>query len=215
MRSSTSGSWAAGRMTVRALGEGRGEHRVLGAHDRHEREADLAAAQAPGRGREVVAVAVLDRGAEGAHRLDVQVDRPPPDPVAARVADDDPPETGQQRTEQHEAGAHPGRRLERDEQPLDVARGDLVDVVRRVIDDDAEVAQRLGHDPHVLDLGDVGEPAALTGQGRGGQHLERRVLRAADRDDPRQRLPPDDPEDLAGDRLGPVLPVERSRFSHA
>ena len=32
-----------------ALGEGRGEHRVLGAHDRHEREADLAAAQAPGR----------------------------------------------------------------------------------------------------------------------------------------------------------------------
>ena len=31
----------------RALGEGRGEHRVLGAHDRHEREADLAAAEAP------------------------------------------------------------------------------------------------------------------------------------------------------------------------
>ena len=31
-----------------AFGEGRGEHRVLGAHHRHEREADLAAAQAPG-----------------------------------------------------------------------------------------------------------------------------------------------------------------------
>ena len=145
----------------------------------------------------------------------MEVDRPPPDPVTARVADDDPPETGQQRAEEHEAGAHPGGRLERDEQPLDVARGDLVDVVGRVIDDDAEVAQRLGHDPHVLDLGDVGEPAALTGQGRGGQHLERGVLGAADRDDPRQRLSPDDPEDLAGDRLGPVLPVERSCFSHA
>ena len=43
-----------------AVGQGRREHRVLGAHDRHEREADLGAAQPPGRGREVVAVAVLD-----------------------------------------------------------------------------------------------------------------------------------------------------------
>ena len=201
-------------MTVVALGEGRRQHRVLGAHDRHEREADLAAAQPAGSGREVVAVAVLDRGAERAHRLDVEVDRPPADPVAARVADDDPPEAGQERPEQDEAGAHPGGRLERDEQPLDVARGDLVDVVGRVVHDDPEVAQRLGHDPHVLDLGDVGEPAALAGQGRGGEELEGRVLRAADRDRPVQRPPALDPEDLPGDRLGVVLPVERPRVSH-
>ena len=160
-----------------------------------------AAAQPAGRRREVVAVAVLDRGAQRAHRLDVEVDRPPADPVAARVADDDPPEPGQQRPEEHEAGAHPGGRLERDEQPLDVARGDLVDVVGRVVDDDPEVAQGLGHDPHVLDLGDVGEPAALAGQGRRGEQLEGRVLGAADRHGPLQRPAALDPEDLAGDRL--------------
>ena len=50
---------------------------------------------------------------------------------------------------------HLGRRLERHEQPVDVARGDLVDVVGRVIDDDAQVAQGVGHHPHVLDLGHV------------------------------------------------------------
>ena len=125
------------------------------------------------------------------------------------------PNRRQQRPEQHEAGAHLGRRLERHEQPLDVARGDLVDVVGRVVDDDAEVAQRLGHDPHVLDLGDVGEPAALAGQGRGREQLERRVLRAADRRPcPCSGCRPDDPEDLAGDRLGLVLPVERPSVSH-
>ena len=56
-----------------------------------------------------------------------------------------------------------------------------------MVDDDAEVAQRLGHHAHVLDLGDVGEPAALAGQRRGGQQLERGVLGAADRDGPGQR----------------------------
>src|SRR6476659_5579634 len=135
--------------------------------------------------------------------------------VAARVADDDPPEACQQRPEEHEAGAHPGSRLERDEEPLDVARGDLVDVVGRVIDDDTEVAQCLGHDPHVFDLGDVREPTALTGQRCRREQLERCILGPTDRHDPRQRLTPDDPEDLARDRLRPVLPVKRSCFSHA
>ena len=130
----------------------------------------------PGRAREVVAVAVLDVGAQGAHRVDVEVDRPPADPIAAGVADDDPPEARQERPEQDEAGAHLGRRLERHEEPVHVARGDLVDVRRGMVDDDAQVAQRLGHDAHVLDLGHVGEPAALAGQGRRGQQLERGVL---------------------------------------
>ena len=111
-----------------ALGEGRREHRVLGAHDRHEREADLATAQPARRGREVVAIPVVDRRAQRAHRLDVEVDRAPADPVTARVADDDPAEPRQERPEQHEARAHLRRGLERDEQPLDVARGDLVHV---------------------------------------------------------------------------------------
>ena len=92
------------------------------------------------------------------------------------------PKRGEERPQEHEAGAHLGRGLERHEQPVDVARGDLVDVRRGMVDDDAEVGERLGHRAHVLDLGHVAEPAALAGQGRGGEHLQRRVLGAADPD---------------------------------
>ena len=196
------------------LGQGRGQHRVLRAHHRHERETDLAAAEASRRGGEVVAVPVLDRGTERPHRLDVEVDGAAADPVAAGVADDDLPEPGQERTQEDEACAHPRCRLERNEQPFDVAGGYLVDVIGRVVDDDPEVTQRLGHDPHVLDLRDVREATAFAGQRRGGQQLERGVLRATDRDGPRQRPAALDPEDLLGDRLRPELPVERPRVSH-
>src|SRR5258705_8705793 len=83
-----------------------------------------------------------------------------------------------------------------------------------MVDDDAEVAQRPGHDPDLLDLRDVRESAALTGQGRRGEHLERRVLRAADRDLATQRHAALDAEDLAGHRLGRELPVEGLGVSH-
>ena len=128
MRSSTSGSWAAGRIVVVPSARVAARIAFSVPMTRDEREGHLAAAQPAGRAREVVAVAVVDVGAQGAHRLDVQVDRPPADPVAAGVADDDPPEARQQRAQQDEAGAHLGRRLERHEQPVHVARGDLVDV---------------------------------------------------------------------------------------
>ena len=128
IRSSTSGSCAAGRMVVWPSARVAASMRVLRAHDRDDGERHVGAAQPARRAREVVAVAVLDLGAQGAHRVDVQVDRPPADPVAAGVADDDPPEARQERPQQDEAGAHLGRRLERHEQPVDVARGDLVDV---------------------------------------------------------------------------------------
>ena len=124
-----------------AVGQRRRQDGVLGAHHGHLREVDLGAAQPAGRAREVVAVAVVDVGAQGAHRVDVQVDRPAADAVAAGVADDHPPEARQQRPEQDEAGAHLGRGLERHEEPVDVARGDLVGVRRGMVDDDAEVAQ--------------------------------------------------------------------------
>ncbi len=64
--------------------------------------------------------------------------------VAARVADDDPAEASQERTEQDEAGPHLGRGFERDEEPVHVARGDLVDVALRVVHRHADVAQNLG-----------------------------------------------------------------------
>ena len=182
MRSSTSGSWAAGRMTVWPSARVAASIAFSVPITDTNGKRTSRAPQAARRRREVVAVAVLDLRAERAHGLDVEVHRPPPDPVAARVADDHPAEPRQERAEQHERGAHLGRRLERHELPLDVARGDLVDVRLRVVDDDAELGQRLGHDAHVLDLGDVRDAAALAGQRRGGEHLERSVLRAADRD---------------------------------
>jgi hypothetical protein len=196
------------------VGKGGGENRVLGAHDRDEREPDLGAAQPARRGREVVAVPVFDRRSKRAHRFDMEVDGSAADPIAAGVADDHPPEPRQKRAEEHERRAHLGGGLEWHEQPLDVARGDLVDVVRRMVHDDAEIAERLGHHPDVLDLGDVREPAALAGQGRGREHLQRGVLRAADRDLAAERHAALDLEELPGHRCWRVLPVEGSGVSH-
>ena len=129
---------------------------------------------------EVVAVAVLDLGAEGPHGVDVEIHRPAADAVAAGVADDDPAEAGQQRPEQDEAGPHLGRGLERHEEPLRIAGRDLVDVRGRVVHGHADVAQDLGQDADVLDLGDVGEAAAFAGQRGRGHQLEGRVLGATD-----------------------------------
>ena len=181
MRSSTSGSWAAGRMTVWPSARTAASIAFSVPMTETNGKSDLRAAQPAGRPGEVVAVPILDLSTQRAHRVDVEVHRPPADPVAAGVADDDPAEAGEERPEEDEAGPHLGRRLEGHEQPLDVARGDLVDVRARVVDDDAEVAQRVGHDPDVLDLGHVREPAALPRQGRRGEQLERGVLGAADR----------------------------------
>ena len=197
-----------------ALGERRGQHRVLRAHDRHEREGDLRPAQASRRRGEVVAVAVVDRGPQRPHRLDVQVHGPSPDPVAAGVADDDPPEARQQRAEQDEAGPHLRRRLERHEQPLDVARGDLVGVRLRPVDDHAEVAQRVGEDADVLDVGHVRQATAFARQRGGGHELQGGILRAADRHGPVERPAALDPEEFPGHGIRAVFPVERSSVSH-
>ncbi len=196
------------------LGERRREHGVLGAHDRHERERDVATAQPPGRLREVVAVAVVDLGAERPHRLDVEVHRSPADPVAARVADDDLAEPREQRPEQDEARAHPRGGFQRHEQPVDVARGDLVDVRAGMVHDDPQLDERLRHDAHVLDLGDVGQPAAFTGERRRREQLEGGILRPADLHRAAEWPATLDPEDLAGDRLRAVLPLERPRVRH-
>ena len=197
-----------------AHGQDGGEHGILGAHDRDLREGDPAAAQ-PARGLgEVVAVAVLDLRAEGPHRVDVQVHRPAPNPVAAGVTDDDPPETGEQRAQQDEAGPHLGRRLKWHEEPLRIAAGDLVDVGLRMVDGHADIGQDLGQDAHVLDFGHVGEAAALAGQSGGGHQLERGVLGAADADRALQAPAALDPEDLAVNLLGVVLPVKRTSVGH-
>ena len=67
----------------------------------------------------------------------------------------------------------------------------------------------------VGDLRDVREPAALAGQRRGREQLQRGVLAAADRDLAAQRAAALDADRLALDRRLLVLPVERARVRHA
>ena len=87
------GSWPDDRMAVCQRGR---QHRVLGAHHRDMRELDQATTKPPRRLGEVVAVAIDDLGTQGTHGIDMQIDGPPSDTVATRVADDDLPETCQQ-----------------------------------------------------------------------------------------------------------------------
>ena len=134
IRSSTSGSRAAGLMVVRPSASVAARIAFSVPITVTWGNVDLGAAQPAGSAREVVAVAVVDVRAHRAHRVHVQVDRPAADPVAARVAHDHAAETRQERPEQDEAGAHLGRGLERHEEPLDLARGDLVGVRRRMVD---------------------------------------------------------------------------------
>ena len=131
MRSSTSGSWAAGQMVV--WPSARVAASIAFSVPITVTPGNITAAprRRPGRAREVVAVAVLDVRAQGAHRVDVQVHGSPADAVAAGVADDHPAEARQERAQQDEAGAHLGGRLERHEQPVDVACGHLVGVGAR------------------------------------------------------------------------------------
>ena len=139
--------------------EGGGEQDVLGAHDRHDREVDMGAAQPVGRGRGVVvAVAVLDRGAQLLERGDVEVDRPAADAVTARVRKDDASEAREHRPEEDEAGAHALRGLERHERPIRVDGGQLERIPVGAPDVEADVGHHLAHERHVADAGHVAQP---------------------------------------------------------
>ena len=95
---------------------------------------------------EVIAVAILDGGAERLHGMDVQVYRTTTDAVATGVADDDLADARQQGTQQDEAGTHASGGLERHEVPVDVAGTDFVGVGLRVVYNHTEIAQDLGHE---------------------------------------------------------------------
>ena len=198
-----------------AVGERRGEHRVLGAHHRHEREADLGATQPAGRRREVVAVAVLDlapsaRIASTWRSTGRRPIRSPPGllmmtrPKRAR--------SGPRRMKLARilAAASSGH-----EQPLDVARGDLVDV-------------RLGWStttPRSRSVSAMTRTSSISGTFVNRQRSPVRVAAASsfsaaffapligDRA-ARAAGRPRRGRRSRVDRLGAVLPVERSGVSH-
>ena len=182
-----------------ALRENRGEKGVFGAHHRDVRELDDGTAKVPLRSvREVVAVLVLDLGAHGGHRLDVQVHGPPSYPVTTGIADDHAPESAQQRPEQDEGGAHLHGRLQRHEEPLGGRGPDLEGVVIGPLHLEADVAHRLAQDGDVTDTGHVVEDAWVVGERRRSHELQHRILRPGDLHVAVQRLAAGDDELLHG-----------------
>ena len=83
-----------------------------------------------------------------------------------------------------------------------------------MVDGHADVSQNLGHDSDVLDLRDVGEAAALAGQGRGGHQLQGGVLCTADCDGTLEAAASLDSEDFASHGFRFELPVEGADAGH-
>ena len=180
IRLSTSGSAAALQMVVRPARQDRRHEQVLGAGDARLGQAHVRAAQPAWRARVVVAPLVVDLGAECAQGVDVDVDRPPADAVAARVGDDDLAAPAEHRPEQHERRAQPFGRFERDEVPVELAGVDAQLVVADPVRLGAQVAQ---HFEDVLDVGDargVGDRARLVAQDCRRHQLQDGVLGARD-----------------------------------
>ena len=145
----------------------------------------LRAAQ-PLRGLQVLAVrALLDRRAELAQHVEVEVDRPAADVAAAEARDEGVAEPVQQRAAEQDRDARGAR-----------VRVDVGDVralhVRRVEDQLARLLtgadrhpvqlQQSAHHPHVADVGHVAQPARPAAEQGGDHGLGHEVLRTADTD---------------------------------
>ena len=102
-----------------------GEHCILCPHHGDVREGDVCAAQPAAALRKVIAIAIVNLCAERAHCIYMEIDGASSNPIAARIADDDATESREEWAEQHEARAHLSRRLERNEEPLHVARSEI------------------------------------------------------------------------------------------
>ena len=109
----------------------------------------------------------------------MQVHRASTNAIAARVADDDAAEAGEEWAEEHEAGAHLGGGFERHKEPFSVRRLQGHRLGGWSLNGHTDVAQGIGEHINVEDSWDVLEVHALAGQHRGGHHLEGGVLGAA------------------------------------
>ena len=183
-----------------------GEDRVLGTHHGDLREGDGCPLKATVALRKVVAVAIVDLGAEGAHGVNVQVYGATTDAITTGVANDHAAKARQERSQEHEAGAHLRRRLKRHKEPFGV--GCLQDhrLGSWSLDGHADVTQGVGKHIDVKDPWDVLEVHALAGQHRGGHHLEGGVLGAAHPHAASERLPALNAELLLREGDRSVLP---------
>ena len=205
-------------------GQHRGHQDVLGGPDARELEADARRRRRPcGRRGDEVAVGDVDLGAQRLEALRVQVEPARADGVATGHRDVGLAARGRRGGRARRsrpaargpARSRPGARCARGRRsrrrrsaasPVDVA---------------AEPPQQLGHDRHVDDGRDVGQPGAAHGEQRAGHQLERAVLGARRRGPVpggwRRRRPgtvpaPTNRSDRAA---GPRRPADRSLARHA
>src|SRR5581483_1670971 len=173
----------------------RGHDRVLGRHHAGLVEEDALAAQ-PAVGVHLVALPEVDPGAHPREGVDVRVEPPPADQVAARGRDDRVPEPRQQRAGEEERGAHAPAEFGV-ELVLGDVRGVHPDLVRAGPGDvGAEVGEQLEHRVDVADPRDVRQENRVLREQRRGEDRQRAVLVAGRLDRPREPLAPFDHESV-------------------
>ena len=167
-----------------------GHQRVLGGHHRRLVHQEVARPQAE-RGLEPdVAAVVLDRGAERAERVEVRVEPPAADHVAAGRRHVRAAEAGQQRAGEQERGADPLGQLAVDLAAVDARGVDRDLAAPSHCDPGAELLEQQGHRLHVPDPRDVAQDHLVVGEQARGQDRQRAVLVAGGNDRARQGLPP-------------------------
>ncbi len=199
-RSWTCGSQAALISSVVARGEDSRHHRVLGAHHARLVEEDPLAAQPVG--AELEPPVDRDLGAELLEGVDVRVERPPADEVAAGRREQCMPEAGEQRAGEQERAADAVGELLVDLGLRDAGGVDAHLVLARPLGVGAEIGEQREHRVDVADARDVAEHDRLVGEQARGEDRERPVLVAGDPDGPVERAPPFDHERLHGSLSG-------------
>ena len=177
-----------------SLGEDGGHDRVLRAHDRRLVEVHALAAE-PVRPHLVGAVE-LDLDPELLERVDVGVEAPAADHVAAGRRHGHAPEAGEQRAGEQERGADLPTELRVELGPADALRIDPDLVRSRPLDVGADVGEQRDHGLHVLDPRHVGEPDLARRENAGREDRERAVLVPRRPDAPAERTPALDHEGL-------------------
>ena len=187
---------------------------VFGAHYGDLREGDCCSLEASAALCKVVAVAIINLGAERAHGINVQVHGATADTVAAWIANDHAAEPGQEWAEEHEASAHLGGGFERHEEPFGIRRLQAHRFGGWSLNRDADVAEGVGEHINVKDPWNVLQIYPVAGKHRGGHHLKGGVLRTAHSHAASERLPALNAELLLGQGDRTVLPRERLHGGH-
>ena len=175
----------------RLAGSGRcRHHRILGRHHRRLVHVDVCAAEAAA---QLIAPGVLELRTELRERVDMRIEPPPADHVAARRWNTRAPEPGEQRPREQERGANPAREP-RVHFMRDVLRVDADLVLTGPFGLGAQTREQIDHRVDVPDAGHVGERHRLVCEQARREDRQRTVLVAGRADAPGDRVAPFDDE---------------------